>query len=380
MNTVVFVSVVDVADVRFEGVRNKVQGQIAAMERLGLDVYSFAFSGRDIVLTHRGEVTALDRFASSRYLGRGRLFAAVARWVAARATPVDACYLRYPQCDVFFYRLLAALKRLGTRVLLEIPSYPYDREQQGTRNAVSRLIFLQDRLLRTRLRPFVDRIVVTNSAEPAIFGIPTVALENGVDVRPIPLKTIVSHPGEVHLLSVAQMAPWHGFERVIAGLGAYYADRPAVAPAVYYHLVGAGGVLDEYRALVARWGLQQQVLFHGYLTGPALTAMFDQCDLAVSTLALHRNRLAFSSTLKAKEYCARGIPFVYAGHERVFAGAPFVLQVPSDDSPLDIPALLSFHRGLACSEAGIRAMRAFAETHCTWEKQFATLFGLPWGT
>jgi hypothetical protein len=54
------------------------------------------------------------------------------------------------------------------------------------------------------------------------------------------------------------------------------------------------------------------IKFHGELHGKELDTLFDQMDLGISSLGIHRVGLQEASVLKSREYFARGLPFVYA--------------------------------------------------------------------
>lgn len=76
--------------------------------------------------------------------------------------------------------------------------------------------------------------------------------------------------------------------------------------------------------------------------------MYDKCNLAIASLGIHRLGISWLSTLKSREYLAKGIPFIYSGTIDVFAKNPvdFALQIPADDTPADFHSILSFYRNL----------------------------------
>ena len=84
---------------------------------------------------------------------------------------------------------LRKVKKLGVRIALEIPTYPYDAEFAQS-PAVRKLKLRIDRMFRCRMARYVDRIV-TFSDDTEIFGRPTIRISNGIDFGSIPLKTRV---------------------------------------------------------------------------------------------------------------------------------------------------------------------------------------------
>lgn len=160
---------------------------------------------------------------------------------------------------------------------------------------------------------------------------------------------------EVHLLGVANIHFWHGFDRVIEGIGQYNNARHSRK--VLFHIVGDGTAqtFAEYEELIARYDLRQYVFIEGTKSGDALDEMFEMCDMGIASLGRHRSGVTHIKTLKNREYAARGVPFVYSETDDDFEQMPYILKAPADDSPIDIEALLSFYDQVHMSPAEIRA-------------------------
>ena len=121
--------------------------------------------------------------------------------------------------------LVSKLKKTGMKVVMEIPTYPYDNEFKGASYRIKLNLYI-DKLFRRQLAGEVDRIV-TFSDDKEIFGQKTINISNGIDFSCIPIQQKTKHPPhEVHLLGVAEVHYWHGYDRVIAGLGEYYKQKP----------------------------------------------------------------------------------------------------------------------------------------------------------
>lgn len=116
---------------------------------------------------------------------------------------------------------------------MEIPTYPYDQEYI-TRSM--KLSLAVDRCFRHSLAKILDGIVTFSNAG-RIFGGKTIRISNGIDFDAIPLKqnrNNTSH--ELHLIGVAEVHYWHGFDRLVNGLAEYYRTNPDYK--VYFHIVG----------------------------------------------------------------------------------------------------------------------------------------------
>lgn len=283
-----------------------------------------------------------------------------------RRQDVGFLYIRHDlNANPLLVAWLCRVRRLGVRIALEIPTYPYDAEFRET-GAKEKLQLRIDRMFRRRLARQVDRIV-TFSDDTEIFGQRTIRISNGIDFGTIPLKVEANDiSDEVHLLALANIHPWHGFDRVIEGLGRYYAAPHTRT--VRLRVVGDGldWLLDDYRRIAEKHGITPYVEFTGPLSGTELDTQFAWCDMGVASLARHRNGIESLKSLKNREYAARGIPFVYSERDTDFDAMPYVLKAPADDTPLDIAALLGW---LDAADRTPGPIRASIEGALSWERQ-----------
>lgn len=283
-----------------------------------------------------------------------------------RSEGIEFLYIRHDlNANPLLVAWLRRVRRLGVRIALEIPTYPYDAEFRET-GAKEKLQLRIDRIFRRSMARQVDRIV-TFSDDDEIFGQRTVRISNGIDFGTIPIKAEANDiSDEVHLLALANIHPWHGFDRVIEGLGRYYAAPHART--VRLRVVGDGldWLLDDYRRIAEKYGITPYVEFTGPLSGAALDAQFAWCDMGVASLARHRNGIESLKSLKNREYAARGIPFVYSERDSDFDTMPYVVKAPADDTPLDIAALLDW---LDAADRTPGPIRASIEGTLSWERQ-----------
>lgn len=269
----------------------------------------------------------------------------------------------------FTIHLVRSMKELGCRVVMEIPTYPYDQEYIVFK---SRMNLFWDRCFRRRLARELSAIV-SFTDQKFIFGQKAIGISNGVDFDAIPLRNKVSRKEDdsIHLLGVAEIHYWHGFDRVVAGLADYYKTNPGRK--VYFHLVGQlSGKREEDEILlpIAEHRLDAYVVMHGPLWGADLDKAFDLADFAIGSLGRHRSAISSIRTLKNREYAARGVAFAYSETDSDFDDMDYVMKVPADESPLDIPKLLRFIDGLQVSSREIRT----SISHLSWKEQMAKVF------
>jgi len=253
----------------------------------------------------------------------------------------------FQNASPFLIRFFKKLKKLGIKAVTEIPTYPYDQEFD-TFSRQERLGLKIDQMFRNRLYREQSAVVTFSDAE-TIFGQRTIRISNGVDFDSIPLHHFQPVDEAIHFIGVAEVHLWHGYDRLIAGLGEYYrkVDNPRH---IIFHIVGGVDPYDlygegDYKGIQTRideYGLQDYVVFHGQLFGEELDKIFNQSCFAIGSLARHRSGITYIKTLKNREYATRGIPFIYSEIDSDFEDKPYIVKAKPDESPIDIQEILDF--------------------------------------
>lgn len=261
---------------------------------------------------------------------------------------VQFVYARcFQNANPFLIRLFRKLRKAGIKAVTEIPTYPYDQEF-ATFSRQERLGLKIDQLFRNQLAREMSAIV-TFSDEKCIFGQRTIRISNGVDFDSIPLHQFQPVDDAIHLIGVAEVHLWHGYDRLIAGLGEYYM-KTSLPRNIVFHIVGGVDPFDLYgggdypgiQTLIDQYGLQKHVVFHGQLFGEELDKVFNQSCFAIGSLARHRSGITVIKTLKNREYATRGVPFIYSEQDSDFDHQPYVVKAVPDESPIDIQQILDF--------------------------------------
>ena len=290
---------------------------------------------------------------------------------------IEFVYARcFQNASPFLIRFFKKLKKAGVYSVTEIPTYPYDQEFTSKSDWNMRFGLWIDKRFRNQLYKQMDA-VVTFSDATEIFGQRTIRISNGVDFDSIPLhqpSSIGHHPSAIHLIGVAEVHPWHAFDRVMSGMGEYYEklkkrDERLNMPVVFFHVVGGvhpyhmsryfQPILDKYEVLA------DKVIFHGTMFGQQLDDVFNQCQFAIGSLGRHRSGITVIKTLKNREYATRGLPFIYSEQDSDFDHQPYVLKAPADESPIDIQRIIDFMDHFTMQPAEIRKTVG----HLTWKIQ-----------
>ena len=276
----------------------------------------------------------------------------------------DFLYIRQVQHDYPFIRYLKKIKGDNPmiKIIYEVPTYPYETERHTNWKNVH--VTLKDEINKRKLKKYIDR-VVTFYGQDRIFDIPTLKLINGFDFSRLALprqRHLIDD--EIHVVEVSTTAFWHGYDRFIDGMHRYYANGGTTN--IVFHMVG--NVLPELQELVEHYKLNSHVILHGRKAGPELDGIYEQCSLGIDVLGGHRKNYPVSSSLKSREYAAKGLPVITASPvDYLPRDCKWQLVVPYDDTPVDIDRVIDFYHACYTEEPTrlMNEIRSFAEGHCS---------------
>jgi len=199
---------------------------------------------------------------------------------------------------------------------------------------------------------------------------PHITIGNGYDVASTPIRQSPSFDGkELHLLCVAHIARWHGIDRLLQGIASYQGTIQIVL-----HIAGDGTERPRLQELTSKLGIEDRVIYHGFIFGQELDTLFDTCHIGVGSLGIHRKGLQQTSELKAREYCSRGIPYITGVSDPDFPVAfPYILKVPPDETLIDIQQVVKFARRVLSDSDHPQNMHRYAERHLDWSVKMKKL-------
>ncbi|MCJ1883435.1 glycosyltransferase [Pseudomonas sp. LA21] len=149
----------------------------------------------------------------------------------------------------------------------------------------------------------------------------------------------------VSLIGVAQLANWHGYDRLLKALA--MAKKEDCTYKITLTIVGEGEELAALKRLASDLDLND-VIFTGRLSGKDLDSAFEGAHFGVSSLGLYRKGLNEASDLKTREYMARGLCVIGAGRDPDFETvSPYRFEVSNSDSVQDLARLLTGLKNLS---------------------------------
>lgn len=368
---IVTLSKFDEKSIQFDGVSKKMINIIESFEKLNYNVVYTGIINNKICIFEGNNKNFVGETTGFPYKDRVTLYKYLKKNVRKYVLP-KYVYIRHIGSDFSLLSMVKKYSQEGSKVILEFPTYPYYKEK--FRSIKSLLGLLLDLLC----NKFIVRnlaISLNSSGYDTIFGCKSYSMENGINI-----KNYTKHQKKlnakriINLIAVSSMAKWHGYERVIEGLKEYKDNMYHIN----LHLVGDGPELKHYKDLALKYHLNDNIKFYGNVGGKELDSIFEESDIALSSFGLYKIGLDKVSTLKVKEYCARGIPFVFANEEMTLTKEKsyFAYRVPNDCSPIEMSEIIDFYEEIINIHNIADEMRKFAVKYYSYESELRNVIKL----
>lgn len=268
----------------------------------------------------------------------------------------DYVWVRSMRVTPWFFLLI---KKLGKKypVVLDFPVVPYD----AVFNKYS-LLTLSDRYFRDKLHRYTVACTYNGLKCDTIFGIKAIRIADGVDLVNLPTLNQSWSDGKLRFIAVANMALWHGYDRLLSGIAQCGED---VRDIVEVKFVGDGVERPNLEKLTSNLGLSTLVSFVGPKNGKELLELYNWANFGIGTLGAHRIGIEQITPIKAAEYLKFGLPLIYSYDDYRLNDCEFALRVPATDEPIQINEIMEYLTSLNTSKHEISE---FALANLSWNK------------
>lgn len=371
------------------GVKNKIKAQLKSVAKLNMNVFLF-FVSEDYLIGINNNEEIVYKIKIDKGFSNYRKSVFNEMKNISKEIDLDVIYVRFPgSIDFVMLQTFRFFSKVCNKVFLELPTYPINGElkviiknqvrEKKYINAILRMFIYMLHVINSRLflKKYINNIITFMPYEE-IWDIPTIQLDNGVDIDQYPVIVKEKHKKssvELNLVGVANLSTWHGYDRVIQGMKEYYAKKNSEDIDVNFIIVGDGVEAYNLKNMTEAYNLNKYIQFTGALDSEKIKEIYKSSDIAIGSLGMHRINLVNGSTLKVKEFCASGIPFIYAYNESSIPNDwEYALKIPADESFVDIVKLIGFYNNVSKNKNFNYNMNKFALNHYSWDVQMKNLF------
>lgn len=260
----------------------------------------------------------------------------------------DFIFIRYPGWFSIFLTFCLIKKRLqGIKIIIDVPtprSIGLEEIKVSGRSKIKKILAFLVEVLAGSWVLFPANKIIQYAEESCFFSLgiknKIIKMGNGIVVDDdIPLLHKVKSIEGLNLIAVAQLADWHGYDRLIKSVSMIQSSHPSYN--ITLTIVGAGSALKSLKELTKKLKLYDVVSFTGLQYGETLANTFNNKDVAISSLGLYRKGLDEASDLKTREYMARGLCVIGVGKDPDFPeNSPYRFTVPNNSTIESLNELL----------------------------------------
>lgn len=380
-------------------VQKKVKNQIKALNDIGVSCKGLFFTTEDIsdLSSEQYQFIKVEKASSNWFKSyrQKRLYhKAIYNYFKRNAHKADFVYIRYPGPSKYMVRLLQLLENKAffehiTHEMAEVKLYSKEQAfKWNVSSILSRLEFLYLPMLQEwYFGKFMRRKAafgICNSKEIAEYenfragkDYIQLILGDAVDTNNFTLRTFPEFKDElkmVFLKGASTNADFNGLDRVFNGINNYRGNYK-----LKFYIYGKN--LMAEKAMIENLSIQDKVELKPFTEPKVLDEIINSIHLGISALAVHRKGIKGTTTIKTREYCARGLPFVYGHNDPDFSeneeAAKFSLEVNADDTSLDFEKIIEWFSNLNQHSNEIpKTMNEFAHKYLDYKVKMQRLSDL----
>ncbi len=275
------------------GVNNKISNQVASWRKIcpELDIFQIIIHPKRIISKDpiEGSIYIFERGFFQKYIFNLYLFKEMRRLSA------DLVYFRFST-----FPIINIIQLLSHKIVLELNTR-FEFELLHYKNKLKRFLL---RLYYKFIIGFSDgqvavtpECIVKDGPASIVIGNSISAIDNKSCVTDDIRKTSM----ELVFIGSPDCA-WHGVDRIVE-----------IAKDLVNYRFNIIGYSKEDMKSFGFGQIPLNVHVHGFLTSNEYLKIFARCFVAIGSLAMERNRMFFSSSLKNREYLVHGLPVVVQG-------------------------------------------------------------------
>ena len=224
----------------------KFDGQLEAFRNIGYDVYFVGYDHQHFYLIHNDskEIIGNTHFSIPSYI---HTFYYVDVYNIIRKLIkkeyFDYFYWRSAPSWLASYRLTKAIKKSGSKLIYEIPTFLKTTEKPLSK--LRALFEVYSSHWNNKMNQYIDcYVMIGEDAHGMYKGKPAINIDNGINVDAIPVRKVNYDPNAIHLMALASMSYWHGYDRIIQSLADYKGNQKVII-----HMIGGndGGSFPEWK-------------------------------------------------------------------------------------------------------------------------------------
>lgn len=370
------------AGVNPNSIQNKILCQIKALNKVGIDCFGLFFTTDDTSFECQEyrfiNVHKLNKGVMLRSIRQRELYQkSINEYFKNHRPDFDYLYMRYPGSGRNLLRFSTIFKKrfILEHVTKEVEEIKLYKDENPLRLKVSSILsniefrfipLLKEKLYGPNIRKRA-KIGVCNSPEIAEYensieggNYTTMVGGDAVDVDKIILAERPILERELRMIflkGASTNAYFNGLDRIFYGIKNYTGNYR-----LKLYLYGRN--TNSEKQLIEKLGIEERISIGNHIDQTVIEEIMRSVHIGLGAFGVHRKGIKSTTTIKTREYFARGVPFVFGHSDPDFSGKveaeKYCLEFPANDSPVDFDKVLVWYKNLIQDPNYPFKMRNFA--------------------
>lgn len=287
---------------------------------------------------------------------------------------IQYLYVRHMIPNISLIKLLKVANKKGIKIFYEIPTYPYFGEQLKTSRKKYRALIkiLLDIIFLPIIYNLAYKMVVIKSNSKVKMYKKMFEINNGANIDVIQSKEYdnCNEKDIFSIVTVGTLYPYHGYDRILKGLKE--CNELVDNKIVEFSVIGYSQTIDELKLMSNKYNLKH-VKFLGIKSNEEMNQLFDNYDVGLGCLALHRRNADIDTTIKIIEYYCRGIPVVTSGISPMDKyNKKITIHIEDSEKPINIHEIYSKYKEISTKDKKMISLNA--KSIFSWDSIMKKLF------
>lgn len=358
----------------FKNYKNKTLAQLKAFNNIGLETYLLS-------LEQIGDNTydlVFYKYIDKRLKEVKRYFTIVGERMSYKFNNVIKTYIleifedykfeyiyirRMDIMIVFYYKLLKYVHKYS-KVIYELPTYPFDKVKNIKKVILQKVEMIVFNLL---IKKYIDIIPIIKQKDVKIDK-KMIEIFNGVDVDKYSNKVDMNRNiniRQINFIGIAHVNYWHGYDRFIKSMKEYSGNK-----IIKFTIISnETEEIKKLKNLVKKLDLENAVEFINHMEIENIIEQLNLYNIGVGGISYHRRGAVLDTSIKNKEYCLFGLPFIIECEDKAFKkDFNYLYKVEENESLINISDIIDWYFNVY-NENTVKDMQKYAADNLTFDVQ-----------
>ncbi|UQZ33122.1 hypothetical protein C2I18_05850 [Paenibacillus sp. PK3_47] len=355
----------------YENYKNKISGQLNAISAYRYNTFLltinaqgecflYEYVNKNLIEIERVKINGYKKYT---LVNRRNLRDLIQKYLLKY--DFKAIYFRRLGLDITGWAgIFKKIKEDSTRLIFyEFPTYPFDKIKTMKYQVANLFEKIYFNLFIYKYLDFIP-VILQNDC---VLDKKMIPFNNGIDEKMLTAKnenqTELSNT--INVLALAHVNYWHGYDRALKSIALYKGKLNIILDIISDETQE----ILNLKKMSLELGIEKNVNFIKYNDVDNLDAMLSNYHVALGGIGYFRRNAKYDTSIKNKEYCAKGLPFIITNTDLSFPQSfKYQFQISKDETIFDWDMIISWYKSFKDEDYKNEMIR-FAEDNLLYVKQ-----------